>query len=213
MRKLIYWAFLSFTVLFVSCNSSKTITRYTIASETRDCVGVGPQKCLLVKKGNQSDWEFFYNDIEGFNYTEGNEYIIDVKVEKKENTPADASSLKFTLIKEISKTTKQSDNLPQNIVGADRKYELVGKVLAVKNSDIGRGAASGTINVTVVEISVSSSVNKDIKGGDVIWAELIESPRVVPVQGREYVFKAKYKHPAHAKGVYLLETDVMDLIN
>lgn len=213
MKKLIYLALLIFTVLFVSCNSSKRITRYTVASETRNCVGVGPQKCLLVKKGNQSDWEFFYSNIEGFNYVEGNEYVIDVKTEKRENVPADASSLKFILIKEISKIAKQSENLPQNIVHRDRGYELVGKVLAVKNSDIGRGAASGKINVTVVEINVTSSVNKEIKEGDIIFAELIESPRVMPVQGREYVFKARHKHPVHAKGMYLLEADVMDLIN
>ena len=64
----------------------------------------------------------------------------------------------------------------------------------------------------MVKVQVSTSVNKDIKPGDIIYCELIKSPRISPAAGREYVFKAKYKHPAHAKGIYLLETDVMDLV-
>jgi hypothetical protein len=33
----------------------------------------------------------------------------------------------------------------------------------------------------------------------------------MPVIGREYVFKAKNMHPAYAKGIYMLETNVWDL--
>lgn len=99
---------------FTSCNSSAEKTeKLVIASEQGDCVGVVPMKCLLVKKEGVQNWEFFYNSIEGFNYEPGYEYVLDVKVEKIENPPADGSSLKYILVKEVSKTQKTSENLPQ----------------------------------------------------------------------------------------------------
>ena len=205
MNRIIYFTLFSFVMLFASCNSAK-VTRYTIASETRNCEGVVPQKCLLVKKPNQANWEFFYNNIEGFDYTEGYEYIIDVKEEKRKNVPADASALRYILRKEVSKILKQSENLPQSVVNNYKSYQLTGKVLSVKKLDSQKNA-----DVFVVEIGVTSSVNKDLKEGDVIFAELVVSPRVMPVEGREYVFKAKYKYPTDSR-VYLLDTDVMDLI-
>jgi len=195
-------------ILISSC-ASKNVTRYTVASEYGDCVGVAPQKCLLVKKQNQTDWEFFYSSIQGFNYQEGNEYVIDVSEEKIQNVPADASSIMYKLVKEVSRTAKISEGLPEKKL---ESYQLTGRVISVESQNIGQGAAAGKIPAVVVKVQVSTSVNKDINPGDIIYCELIKSPRVNPVAGREYVFKAKYKHPAHAKGIYLLETDVMDLV-
>jgi len=102
-----------------ACNSSpktpdaQKVETLTIASQQGDCVGVAPMKCLLVKKGDQKDWEFFYNNIEGFNYEPGYEFIIEVKTEKIETPAADQSSLKYILVREVSKTQKTSENLPQ----------------------------------------------------------------------------------------------------
>ena len=69
--------------------------------------------CLLVKKEGQAEWEFFYSNIEGFNYEPGYEYVLEVKVDKVENPAADQSSLKYTLVKQISKEQKTSENLTQ----------------------------------------------------------------------------------------------------
>ena len=46
----------------------------------------------------------FFNNIEGFNYEPGYEYLLTVSTTKIENPPADGSSIKYTLIKQISKT-------------------------------------------------------------------------------------------------------------
>lgn len=208
MKKLFYLTFL-FTVLFSSCSTSKDTVRYTVASQYGDCVGAGPQKCLFVKKDKQPDWQFFYSSIEGFNYEEGYEYVIDVKEEKRENVPADASSIKYILVKEISKTQKTSEGLPLNKQGSP---QVNGQVISIESTSVGRGAAAGQFEVSVVKIKVTSSSDPEIKQGDIIYCELVSEPKVKPVEGREYVFKAKHKHPAHAKGVYLLETEVVDLI-
>ena len=208
MKKLVY-LLVAIVFIFSACTSTQTV-RYTVASEYGDCVGVGPMKCMYVKKANQPDWEFFYNQIEGFNYEEGYEYVIDVKEEPVQNTPADASSVKYVLVKEISKTQKTSTDLPK-LPTRDNGYELTGQVLSVESVNIGRGAAEGKISASVVEVKVTSSVNSDIKEGDTVFCELIDSPQTTPQAGSEYVFKATSKHPAHAKGTYLLETDVIDL--
>ncbi|KZE80246.1 protein of unknown function [Myroides marinus] len=79
---------------------------YTIASKLVDCTGVAPMKCMQIKEDGDKDWTLMYTSIDGFNYEEGYEYVVEVKREKLENVPADASSIKYTLVKEISKTKK-----------------------------------------------------------------------------------------------------------
>lgn len=74
-----------------------------------DCVGVAPQKCMLVKEDPQGEYEYFYGEIEGFVYEEGYTYELRVLVEPVANAPADASNLKYTLIEVISKDAAQAD--------------------------------------------------------------------------------------------------------
>lgn len=101
------------SLLLVSCKSSTGTEKLVVASEQGDCMGVAPMKCFLVKKEGQTSWEFLYNNIEGFKYEPGYEYVLDVKVEKIENPAADQSSLKYVFVKEISKVLKTSEGLPQ----------------------------------------------------------------------------------------------------
>jgi hypothetical protein len=71
-------------------------------------------KCYLIKKEGQSNWEFLYTGIEGFNYEPGFEYVLEIKKDTiiSSNPVADRSSIKYTLVKEISKTLKDSTGLP-----------------------------------------------------------------------------------------------------
>ena len=68
-----------------------------------DCEGVGPQKCMLVRNNPQDEYTLFYDQIEGFDYEEGYEYKLVVREEAIENPPADASSIKWTLVRVESK--------------------------------------------------------------------------------------------------------------
>lgn len=111
-RNLMYLAVSLF--LFASCSKSEVI-RLTVASEEADCVGVAPQKCLLVKKEGQKDWENLYNGIDGFIFEDGNEYVLEVREEKIDNPPADAPSMKYVLVNEISKVAKTSEGLPAKV--------------------------------------------------------------------------------------------------
>ncbi|MCE3074697.1 DUF4377 domain-containing protein [Chryseobacterium gwangjuense] len=91
------------TTAGVSAADEKT---FIVGPQTADCTGVAPMKCLQVKEKATDNWSNFYTNIEGFTYEPGYEYVLKVKTEKLENVPADASSIKYTLIKQISKTKK-----------------------------------------------------------------------------------------------------------
>jgi heat shock protein HslJ len=69
-----------------------------------DCVGVAPQKCLLVREKPADDWTYFYDQIQGFEYEPGFEYELRIMEERIANPPADASSLRWTLVELVAKT-------------------------------------------------------------------------------------------------------------
>lgn len=108
-------ALLSVVLFLGSCTEKGTVERVTVASDYADCVGVGPQLCLLIKFEGKSNWEYWYSGIDGFEYEPGYEYVLDVRKESLlEPRAADQSSIKYVLVKEISKTQKTSDDLPDN---------------------------------------------------------------------------------------------------
>ena len=105
-----------FLLTIFSCdnsdNSSISENIYIVASKQLDCEGVGKQKCFLVKKNQEDNWQFFYSSIIGFEYQEGFEYELLVSEKEIENPPQDSSSVEYTLVKVKSKVEKDSENLP-----------------------------------------------------------------------------------------------------
>ncbi len=99
MKSLFFILILSLTAK--SCNETKHIY---VADHLVDCVSVGPQKCMLVKDKIVDNWTNFYGNIEGFDYEEGYEYLLNVKVEEIKNPPADAPSFKYILVEVFEKT-------------------------------------------------------------------------------------------------------------
>ncbi len=99
MKSLVFIIILAVTAK--SCEDTKHIY---VADHLVDCVSVGPQKCMLVKDKIVNDWTNFYGNIEGFDYEEGYEYLLNVKVEEIKNPPADAPSFKYILVEVFEKT-------------------------------------------------------------------------------------------------------------
>jgi len=79
---------------------------FIVGPQTVDCTGIAPMKCLQVKETQSGNWTNFYSNIEGFTYEPGYEYVLKVKTEKIANPPMDGSSIKYTLVKQVSKTKK-----------------------------------------------------------------------------------------------------------
>lgn len=79
-----------------------------VDSQLADCVGVGPRKCLRVRDvGNaagRASWELWYAQIDGFDWQPGVEYRVKIHGEPLQNPPADASSMRWTLVEVISQT-------------------------------------------------------------------------------------------------------------
>ena len=91
--------------LIKSNNKSNTIW---ISAETKQCDnGNFVTDCMQVRwDKNKNSWKMFYGEIEGFIYEKGYEYELEIKKEKKENPPADASDTHYILVKTISKVKK-----------------------------------------------------------------------------------------------------------
>ena len=111
MKRLYYLIALFLTFgPFMSCdrdNVQPEMVSMQVADSYRDCYGAhAQQKCLQVKENGAYNWQLFYGRIEGFTYEQGYEYELLVKREKVANPPADGSSLKYTLVKEVSKTKR-----------------------------------------------------------------------------------------------------------
>lgn len=69
------------------------ILTFQIEPYLEDCVGVAPQKCMVVNN------ELFYDQIEGFEYQEGTEYTITVRqVTREEPVPQDVGIYTYELV-------------------------------------------------------------------------------------------------------------------
>ena len=75
-----------------------------VAASRVPCTGVAQQLCLQVRESSSAPWTLLYDAIVGFDYEPGFLYEIRVKVEAVANAPADASSLRRTLVALLSKT-------------------------------------------------------------------------------------------------------------
>lgn len=94
-------------LMLSSCNFSQKSNERSvlIGPYTQPCTaGTFETECMQIKwTKDQPEWEYFYGQIEGFNFEKGYEYELIVREEKVENPPADASSVKYILVKEVSK--------------------------------------------------------------------------------------------------------------
>lgn len=108
--KFILFFFFSALALNTCQNESKEKMPETILfinSEKVDCTGIGKMKCHQIQESDTltSDWKNFYGKIQGFDYEPGYIYKISVKKEELDpaTVPADASSIKYSLIEVIEK--------------------------------------------------------------------------------------------------------------
>ena len=93
------------TLIAAACVFSDDTTDLVVivGPELKDCVGVGPMKCLVV------NGELFYETIEGFDFKEG--FIYRLMIERynawpdDEEPPQDASMYGYRLIEVMSKTS------------------------------------------------------------------------------------------------------------
>lgn len=92
-------------MLLTGCSSSDTegdVVRMWIEPDLVPCEGVAPMECMEVSYTEDGEPQLFYDQIDGFTFTPGTAYVLDVRVTEVENPPADASSLSYSLVEVIS---------------------------------------------------------------------------------------------------------------
>lgn len=100
---------LSMAFIAQSCSTTKNTSTYYVSGQKTICSsGAGKKECLRTYEGenlNNPTWVNFYAPIEGFEFEEGVlQKILVKKVElKKEDVPADASSIKYSLVEVLEK--------------------------------------------------------------------------------------------------------------
>ncbi|MFV0376058.1 MAG: META domain-containing protein [Mangrovibacterium sp.] len=147
-------SFLAILLLLVSANAKGGDIILWVNSFQVNCVGVGPMKCLLVQKGDTlvpQQWQNFYSKIEGFNYEPGYIYKLRVREENLVDVPADASSIKYTLVEMLSKEA----DFTQSVAGTWQAIMLEGTAIVIPE---GRGAIHPpTISISLVDRSISGT--------------------------------------------------------
>lgn len=130
---------------------SETKTLF-VGPQQVDCTGVAPQKCLQVREEPDGEYLLFYSNIEGFAFEPGYEYELRVQVDPVENAPADASSLRYTLIELVSKTPVAAEAGDAGGLESMEKNELTGvlwTLVSYLNADGEMTEALPQTNVTL----------------------------------------------------------------
>jgi hypothetical protein len=177
-------------VFFVIPNSyAEEIVAFFIHPQLVDCVGVGPMKCMQIRENENSEWQNFYDKIQGFDFVQGVSYQITVKITDVENPPADASSKKYELI-EIIKQESTTEHFPYKNTCAPGFVPL-GEI-CVLNDRCGPGIYPGKVcfmdGIMHPYLRPSQQGNAGIPASNVICAE-----------GLKQMFKSHDGSPACVK--------------
>jgi len=167
-------SFIAGLVILQSCSTSKNDVLWVGGIKTECDAGAGKTECLKVFKGEDlkdEKWQDFYSHIEGFEYEEG--YMKKIEVMKKDvdnkEVPADASSIKYTLVKELDKKEDPRVHLKDNWVLASMNGGPLNKmvVLPTLNFDLNemRISGNGGCNLYSAEIEGLTSKKIQIKQG------------------------------------------------
>jgi heat shock protein HslJ len=113
-----------------------------VAHFVSECVGVGPQQCLNVRESADDDWTLWYDPIDGFEHEAGYDYRLMISETHVADPPADASSIRWTLIEVLEKTPVEPGGADGNPILRPWKLESFGPA-ADLGSDSTRYAVEG----------------------------------------------------------------------
>ncbi|MCR9014068.1 DUF4377 domain-containing protein [Aquiflexum gelatinilyticum] len=182
MKRLLIFSFGIFLITIYSCKSTKLSENqnteekvFWINSTKLPCQGVGPMTCLQIQESPEIEdgkWNNFYSNIEGFEYKPGNIYRIKVRVEQlPPPIPADASSLRYTLIEVIS----EKPDLTLSITGIWKVESLgeiqnpkgMGKALTIELNAAERGVL-GFSGCNTIRGFISKLTETEIEFGNLL---------------------------------------------
>ena len=95
-------------VLGAGCEHERTphdenVEILTIGPYTRTCQGFIEQTCFLEYNEADRQWEFFYEEIQGFNFEPGFVYTLEVRLEDRGTDIQDVGRYAYHLVEILSK--------------------------------------------------------------------------------------------------------------
>lgn len=104
---------------FGSCddNDESRVETWTVAPEKGVAgvfMGFGHVPAYIVKKGPDDAWEIVPDPIGGFTFEKGYQTDMLVRVDPVPNPPADGSSLRYTMIRQLSRIPAESSVDPKS---------------------------------------------------------------------------------------------------
>lgn len=180
MRK--EFVFTLFSLLFILLISSCTentdnddIVTFWVNSLRTECsAGAGMKQCLQVYKGDDpssAEWEYFYEEIKGFEFEAGYFQKLEVKktAREKGKVPMDASALEYTLMKVLEKVEDPLFVLSGNwtatsIAGKELTDETM---IPVLNIDLGKLMVTGSNGCNNYNGGISTLTESVIEFGNI----------------------------------------------
>lgn len=128
-----------------------------VAHFVSDCVGVAPQQCLSVRESTDDEWTLWYDPIDGFEHEAGYDYRLMISETRVADPPADASSIRWTLIEILEKTpvTSEADGNP---ILRPWKLESFGPA-----ADLGDGATADLVNGALASLPADNPVTLGLR--------------------------------------------------
>lgn len=128
-----------------------------VAHFVSDCVGVAPQRCLSVRESTDDEWTLWYDPIEGFEHEAGYEYRLMISETRVADAPADASSIRWTLIEILEKTPVTSEAAGNPIL-RPWKLESFGPA-----ADLGDAATADLVNGALASLPADNPVTLGLR--------------------------------------------------
>jgi hypothetical protein len=90
------------------------------------CMGMVPQRCLLVREVGGAEIGLWYEGIAGFTHEPGYRYRLEVEVERLANPPADGADRRYTLRRILSREPSPRPELLELTAAAEAKWDILG---------------------------------------------------------------------------------------
>jgi heat shock protein HslJ len=130
--------------------------RWTVGPARVECTGVGPMWCLQYRDAPGGAWKRHYGSIEGFEFRPGDETDLLVRFVAVPRPPADASSRRTLLVREVERRTLAGSPPPAALAGSAWQLDAMpgAKVVAggmrgaptLRFDDAGRASGDSGVN-------------------------------------------------------------------
>ena len=193
-----------------AADSASDTQIYWVSGIKVECdAGAGKMQCLQVYTGadlENAEWEYLYASIDGFNFEEGYLKKIEVKKEKIDPTqvPADASSVKYTMVKELEKKQDYRSLIGGNwilnrlndkpVAGAPTvptlQIDLRGKRVSGNNGCNNYSGSIENLTSNSIKIGVIAATKKACKGDNLEagYSQAFNNIETYQIKGENLIF-------------------------